>query len=117
MAKVKRKIKKYRVSSIKEFNEEPHMMQRNIASYNTEQMQVYGINVVLGRHVPMIIDGLKPVERRILYTLYRLIFDSEGFCSISIIGNIEDSSPWGYVGLQHAGAVRTAMGEYDLQYR
>lgn len=72
MAKVKRKLKKYRVSSIKEFNEEPHMMQRNIASYNTEQMQVYGINVVLGRHVPMIIDGLKPVERRILYTLYRL---------------------------------------------
>lgn len=43
----------------------------NIGDYNRANMQVYGINVVMSRHIPLILDGLKPGERRGIYMMYR----------------------------------------------
>lgn len=39
----------------------------NIGNYNQYGMQIYGANVGLMRAIPDIIDGFKPLERRILY--------------------------------------------------
>lgn len=47
--------------------------QRNIAELNTENMKLYGANINIARVFPEIHDGLKSVERRILYTMYAII--------------------------------------------
>ena len=39
----------------------------NIGDFNYTGMRIYGSNVTLMRAIPDIIDGFKPVERRILY--------------------------------------------------
>ena len=38
--------------------------------YNAEKMAIFGANINLKRHVNEIKDGLKPVQRRILLTMY-----------------------------------------------
>jgi len=35
-------------------------------------MQLYGVNIVLQRAIPMLVDGLKPIHRRIMYAMYRV---------------------------------------------
>lgn len=52
------------------FNSEHKVIKANIGDYNTERMVIYGANVVMARHVPLVIDGLKPGERRALYSIY-----------------------------------------------
>lgn len=42
----------------------------NIGEHCTELMKIFGANINLARHLPLLIDSLKPVERRILYTMY-----------------------------------------------
>ena len=37
----------------------------------TRMMCLYGVNVNLQRAIPQVQDGLKPVQRRILYQLYK----------------------------------------------
>ncbi|MDY5647014.1 MAG: DNA topoisomerase (ATP-hydrolyzing) subunit A [Candidatus Onthovivens sp.] len=61
-------------SHIKSFNEklyldDTNVEQANIAKLNTEQMQKYGANINLARVFPDIHDGLKLIERRIIYTM------------------------------------------------
>lgn len=34
-------------------------------------MNLYGINIVLQRAIPMLVDGLKPIHRRIMWAMYR----------------------------------------------
>ena len=53
-------------------NYEKNIMTENIGDLCTKYMQLYGANNNLMRHVPFLMDGLKPGERRILYTLYEL---------------------------------------------
>ena len=43
---------------------------RHIVEYNTENMKIFGVNIIMARFIPGNIDGLKPVERRILYAVY-----------------------------------------------
>ena len=43
---------------------------RNIADECEEYMKIYGANKNLYRIIPSMQDGLKPVARRFLYTLY-----------------------------------------------
>ena len=45
----------------------------NIADVSQRGMVLYGANVNLARVLPEIHDGLKPVERRILYTMFALM--------------------------------------------
>lgn len=44
----------------------------NIAELNTENMKLYGANINLARVFPDVHDGLKLVERRILYSMYAI---------------------------------------------
>ena len=42
----------------------------NIAQYCKENMKIYGANVNIARVIPDAIDGLKPVQRRALFTMF-----------------------------------------------
>ena len=42
----------------------------NVADYCTGLMTIFGANVNIARHIPLMADSLLPVERRILYTMY-----------------------------------------------
>ena len=42
----------------------------DIGELNKSNMIIYGANVNLARMIPDVRDGLKPVERRIIYTMY-----------------------------------------------
>ena len=42
----------------------------NLGEFNEEDMKIFGANKNLYRAIPSMIDGLKPVARRILYTMY-----------------------------------------------
>ena len=48
------------------------IIKRNIAEASEEWMKIFGSNKNFYRHIPMMIDGCKPVQRRFLYTLYKL---------------------------------------------
>lgn len=45
----------------------------NIGEYNTERVTIFGANMVMARHLPFIIDGLKPVARRTLTSIFRQV--------------------------------------------
>ena len=45
----------------------------NIGDYNTERVTIFGANMVMARHLPFIIDGLKPVARRTLTSIFRQV--------------------------------------------
>lgn len=53
-----------------DYMDESRIENVNLGSFNEEDMKIYGANVNLYRHVPSMIDGLKPVARRTLYTMY-----------------------------------------------
>lgn len=42
----------------------------DILSSTEESMKIYGANINILRNVPLLVDGLKPVERRALFTMY-----------------------------------------------
>ena len=44
----------------------------NIGVYNSNGMRIFGANVQLARAIPDIIDGLKPLGRRILYAITKI---------------------------------------------
>lgn len=43
----------------------------SLADVSKHYMELYGINVILARAIPMLTDGLKPIHRRIIWTMYR----------------------------------------------
>lgn len=60
------------ISDARVFANEPNMEYSDIGEYNKDHMKIFGINVIMSRHVPSIIDGLKPGERRALYSLWNI---------------------------------------------
>ena len=50
-----------------DYQREDNIHEVNIGDFNYNGMKIYGSNVTLMRAIPDIIDGFKPVERRILY--------------------------------------------------
>ena len=50
-----------------DYNNTNGIVEVNIGEYNSSGMHIYGANVTLMRAVPDIVDGFKPLERRILY--------------------------------------------------
>lgn len=69
----------------------------NIADACSEYMQIFGANTNLARHIPVVLDGLKLGERRILYTMYKmgLKYDGETTKVASIVGNVLNYHPHG----------------------
>ena len=48
------------------------VVDRDIGQFNESSMQIYGINVDVARYIAKLQDSLKPVERRILYAMYKI---------------------------------------------
>ena len=54
------------------FENEDNIDDADVAEYNKAKMAIYAINSVCARSLPDVIDSLKPIERRILYTMYKM---------------------------------------------
>ena len=73
------------------------IINKNMADACTEYMKIFGANTNIMRHVPTVYDGLKPGERRILYTMYmeKLTHDKPFKKLASITGKVLDYHPHG----------------------
>ena len=60
----------------------------------------YGVNVNLQRSIPMVYDGLKPIHRRILYTLYKNYAKNTKVTVAIAQGKVLELSPHGELGLR-----------------
>lgn len=54
----------------KDFEEDINVIEDDMVSYNMNAMSIFIANVNLLRHLPRVADSLKPVERRIIYSLF-----------------------------------------------
>lgn len=64
----------------------------------TNWMMLYAVNVNLERAIPMVVDGLKPIHRRILYSIW-VKYKDELTKVASAIGDVLHYSPHGDQGL------------------
>lgn len=55
-----------------DFINESNIVDEDIAEYNKYGMSVFSANVNLARHIVNVTDSLKPVERRILFAMYKI---------------------------------------------
>jgi DNA gyrase/topoisomerase IV subunit A len=55
----------------------PNITEQELIDLSEEYMCLFGVNINLQRAIPMVVDGLKPVTRRILYTMYKHYRNSE----------------------------------------
>lgn len=53
-----------------DYNFNKNIISRNIAEICKEHMLIFGANNNIMRHIPFLADGLKPGERRILFTMF-----------------------------------------------
>lgn len=58
--------------SEEDFLESDNTEDVNTSEYDKEKMRIFIANMNLARQIPRFMDSLKPVERRILYTLYEM---------------------------------------------
>lgn len=54
------------------FEMEDNIDDADVGEYNKEKMAIYAANSACARSLPDVIDSLKPIERRILYTMFNL---------------------------------------------
>ena len=73
MKKKKEKWRGGRVDNIKDFRDESRLIKVDVGEYNTENMILFGANMVMARHLLFVIDGLKPGARRALTAIYRAV--------------------------------------------
>jgi DNA gyrase subunit A len=63
----------------------------SISQQARDRFLIYAMSVVTGRALPDVRDGLKPVQRRILFSMYRdsnLTFDRKAAKSAKIVGDV-----------------------------
>ena len=72
----------------------PNMTLADLGSLASRYYCLYGINVNMARAIPSNVDGLKPIHRRILYTLYDR-YGRDQFTVGSAIGDVMHLSPHG----------------------
>lgn len=76
----------------------PNLTEAELSNISTEYMMLYGINDDLARAIPFVSDGLKPIHRRILYTIYKN-YNMDKFSVATAIGQVLKYSPHGDLGL------------------
>lgn len=76
----------------------PNMTSADMGELAKRYYCLYGINVNLARAIPAVVDGLKPIHRRILYTVYKY-YKKDQFTVGSAIGDVMHLSPHGDQGL------------------
>ena len=72
----------------------PNMTLADLGSLASRYYCLYGINVNMARAIPSNVDGLKPIHRRILYTIYDR-YGRDQFTVGSAIGDVMHLSPHG----------------------
>jgi len=103
--------------NIKDNNQSEHLIERDINSELKESYIDYAMSVIVSRALPDVRDGLKPVHRRILYTIYEdKIFHSGKFRkSATVVGScLGRYHPHGDVAV-YDSLVRMAQ-DFSLRY-
>lgn len=72
----------------------PNMTRADLGSLASRYYCLYGVNVNMARAIPSNVDGLKPIHRRILYTIYDR-YGRDQFTVGSAIGDVMHLSPHG----------------------
>ena len=85
----------------------PNMTRSDLGELAKRYYCLYGINVNLARAIPALVDGLKPIHRRILYTVYNN-YRKEQFTVGSAIGDVMHLSAHGDQGM---GQIFAAMAQ------
>lgn len=70
MTRAKSDTEIIRLIKVRLIEEKVNIPEVNIADFCREIMTIYGANVNIARTVPDLRDGLKPVERRILFDIF-----------------------------------------------
>ena len=66
----------------------------------TNSMMLYGVNIIMMRAIPHLVDGLKPIHRRILYSIWEKYKKEHEFVKVaSAMGDVLHYSPHGDQGL------------------
>lgn len=92
----KKKNKKGKHVDVKLYHSDRGVVDTNISEYNEDGMFKYGTNVVLARAIPDISDGLKPVERRVLYATAKIAKAARKFTKVlSLVGDVVKIHPHG----------------------
>jgi len=102
-------------------NQEKGREEKLVKAEITEEMQKayidYAMSVIVSRALPAVEDGLKPVHRRILYTIYRLglLHSKQTKKSATIVGNcMAKFHPHGDIAIYDALARMTQ--DFSLRY-
>ncbi|MBR2499536.1 MAG: DNA gyrase subunit A, partial [Clostridia bacterium] len=84
------KNKKYEDSHFEEYLETQKIVNIDIEKRMREAFIDYAMSVIVSRALPDVRDGLKPVHRRILYSMYEehLTHDKPFFKSATTVGNV-----------------------------
>ena len=84
------KNKKYEDSHFEEYLETQKIVDIDIEKRMREAFIDYAMSVIVSRALPDVRDGLKPVHRRILYSMYEehLTHDKPFFKSATTVGNV-----------------------------
>ena len=72
----------------------PNITQADLGTLASRYYCLYGVNVNMARAIPSCVDGLKPIHRRILYTIYDR-YGKDQFTVGSAIGDVMHLSPHG----------------------
>jgi DNA gyrase/topoisomerase IV subunit A len=75
-----------------------------LADYATRAMMLYGVNVNVQRAIPFIADGLKPLQRRILYGIYKK-YGKDRVTVASSVGDTIHYSPHGDITMKDSYAL------------
>ena len=84
------KNKKYEDSHFEEYLDTQTIVNVDIEQRMKEAFIDYAMSVIVSRALPDVRDGLKPVHRRILYSMYEehLTHDKPFFKSATTVGNV-----------------------------
>jgi len=83
-----KEIKETQQTQLKTFD--LNMQEKNISEYAEKAYLEYAMSVVVGRAIPSVEDGLKPVHRRILYSMFKegMTHASVHKKSARVVGNV-----------------------------
>ncbi len=70
--KKKSKMKKNAKKKIKKFDDDKNIVNSEVSSEMKKSYLDYAMSVIVSRAIPSVEDGLKPVQRRILYSMYKM---------------------------------------------